>query len=110
MFKTLITLIALTFISSFLAGCANRPNYAPYSSLNKISVGMSKETVIQILGSPNSSAAQGNTEYLKYIMIINEFSRPRECFVRLVNGKVEAYGRIGDFDSTKDPTIKVQLQ
>ena len=35
--------------------------------------------------------------------IINEY------FVLLQNGVVEQYGRVGDFDSTKDPTLNLNL-
>ena len=69
---------------------------------------MDKETVIRTLGEPNTTAAQGNTQYLKYIMA-GEGGKAF-YFIRLVNGKVEAYGRDGDFDSTKDPTIKVNVK
>lgn len=29
-------------------------------------------------------------------------------YVRLINGKVESYGRTGDFDSTKTPTVRLE--
>jgi hypothetical protein len=33
----------------------------------------------------------------------------RDYFVRLVGGNVDAYGQVGDFDSTKDPKMKIDL-
>jgi hypothetical protein len=34
--------------------------------------------------------------------------RPVPYYVRLVNGKVESFGRTGDFDSTKTPTVRLE--
>jgi len=53
---------------------------------------------------PDRVAAKGNTEYLIYSY------RNDEYFIRLIDGKVEAYGRQGDFDSTKDPTMNLIIK
>jgi SmpA / OmlA family len=102
-----IGLIAITLLTAILTGCVSYPNY---SLLNKLSVGMNKQEAVRILGEPSSSAAQGNSEYLRYTMADYGLGNFKRCFVRIQNGKVESFGEVGDFDSTKDPTIKVKVQ
>lgn len=89
-----------------LYGCATAP------ALNKISLGMVKSDVIKILGNPNSVSAKGNIEYLSYT--ITGFKCPPtaycdDYFVRLIDGKVESYGKAGDFDSIKVPETKTTV-
>jgi len=84
------------------------------AKLNDISLGMSKADVISAIGRPDSVSAQGNTEYLVYHwaspkQIIADENNLDRYFVRLVNGKVESYGEQGDFDSTKDERIEIEL-
>ena len=99
-----------------LVGCAMLPATVP--NLNGVSLGMTKAEVIQNVGVPESASAQGNVEYLKYICtggfnsrISNGACYDRggavEYFVRLVNGKVESYGKVGDFDSAKNPALDI---
>jgi starvation-inducible outer membrane lipoprotein len=91
--KLLVSLFAV-----LLLGCAT-----PSQSLNKVNIGMTKAEVISALGQPESTRANKGTEYLIYTMN-NGWGSPilfSEYFVKLVNGKVESYGRVGDFDSTK---------
>ncbi len=98
--------LMLLLILSFY-GCATAPNF------NGISLGMSKADVIKTLGSPSSVSAKGNTEYLKYELspgLRTGDVNPPEYFVRLINGKVESYGKVGDFDSTKDQVNVIKLQ
>jgi len=97
----------LLFLTSLLSGCiiwsAERMNY--------ISIGMTKAEVIDEIGTPRSSSAQGNTEYMNYVFTERYgIAVPQNYFVRLVNGKVESYGRAGDFDSTKNPTLDVNIR
>lgn len=81
--------------------------------MNYVSLGMTKQEVITALGRPSSISAQGGTEYLMYRFsetdnhAINGITSL--FFVRLISGKVESYGRQGDFDSTKDPKQKIDL-
>lgn len=86
----------------FLTGCATASN------MNKLSVGMTKPEVIRVMGSPDSVAAQGGAEYLEYehLQYIGHY---QHFFVRVVNGKVDAYGQKGDFDSVKTPTTKIEI-
>ncbi len=99
--KKLLVLLCLG-----LLGCATASN------LNNVSLGMSKSDVVKALGSPSSVSAKDNVEYLQYSSY-KPFTSPSEWhsnyFVRLVNGKVESYGKVGDFDSTKNPTGDINL-
>jgi len=85
-----------------LFGCATA------HKIGQIELGMAKSEVTQILGTPLSFSAQDRTEYLNYKLVEKGWPST-ECnittpyYVRLVDGKVESYGRTGDFDSTKDP-------
>ena len=78
---------------------------------------MTKSEVCSALGVPTSSASPGGgVEILRYGLTTREDPRlvsglvTSEYFVRLVNGKVESYGRMGDFDSTKDPTWNINVK
>src|SRR4051794_21558631 len=73
---------------------------------------MTKPEVIATMGKPDSISTQGRTEYLEYgwdkfadgIVGASEW-----YYVRLLNGKVESYGKKGDFDSTKNPTLDINV-
>jgi hypothetical protein len=83
--------------------------------LNRLSLGMNKTEVIRAMGPPDSTAAKGETEYLIYhlaspkALIVDDNNIPR-YFVRLRNGKVDAYGEKGDFDSSEDPTVNLNIR
>ena len=69
---------------------------------------MNKNQVTGIKGSPIQVKAQGTTEYLIYPRNYDKKERRDLYFVRLINGTVEAFGRLGDFDSTKaDHTYRI---
>ena len=71
--------------------------------LEKIKIGMTREELVKAVGKPRAIKAQGNVEYLTYF-------KDGSHFVRLINGVVEAFGVWGDFDSIKDPTLKVKTE
>lgn len=101
--KYLICLLAL-----FLLSCVSSP-----SKMNHVNLGMSKAEVVSILGSPQSTRAQGRVEYLVYQFLERNpliDSRPSPYFVRLVDGKVESYGKVGDFDSTKEEKLNLDVK
>lgn len=78
-------------------------------NMNKISMGMNKSQVVTVLGEPASVSAKGEIEYLHFNLF--EYGAGLSHFyVRLVSGKVESFGRVGDFDSTKDPTLNVKVK
>ncbi|MDP3462164.1 MAG: SHOCT domain-containing protein [Bacteroidales bacterium] len=89
----------------FMAACATA------YKINNVSIGMTKNDVIQKMGNPKSTSSKGNVEYLNYKLTENGdaafYGWYTDYFVRLVNGRVESYGKLGDFNSTKDPTINV---
>lgn len=106
----LFVAIALT---GLVIGCATSSK-----KLNEVSVGMSKPEVIKLLGAPESTRASQGVEYLIYTLT-ERIAKPGEAplpfpiqgqyFVRLVNGRVDSYGNVGDFDSTKPFETKHQI-
>lgn len=89
------------FMVLFLVACATKP-----TRFTELYVGMPKKDVIETLGKPFSAAAQQGAEYLIYSYNRGPISGeagpggPQDYFVRIVNGKVHEYGRLGDFGST----------
>lgn len=95
----LIKALLLSIVIVSLVGCANA------RKLNEVELGMTKSQVITKLGEPDTTAAQGKTQYLIYNLYAtdNDISRgiTSPYFVKFVNGIVDSYGLVGDFDSTK---------
>ena len=106
--KILHTLMMAGFIA--LAGCSTA------SKMNSLHVGMTKQEVVSVMGQPSNTAAPGGgVEILRYHLSPtswpdNDYATTKEYFVRLVNGKAASYGKMGDFDSTKDPTLNVNIK
>ncbi len=98
----IVLLVAVTII----AGCATA------QKINNVQVGMSKEQVITTMGKPASVSAKGGVEYLNYSLSETDdqafYGITSPYYVRLVNGIVDAFGRMGDFDSTKTPTVRIE--
>jgi len=96
--KKAILLLSLIFISGCMIPTSKK--------MNLVSIGMTKAEVITKLGDPSSTRASNGVEFLIYNLapaeafIVDENHLP-EYFVRIVNGKVDSYGKMGDFDSTK---------
>ena len=103
--------LAVAVVMLTLIGCTTVHNS---SLLNRLSIGMTKQEVISIMGRPTSVAAQSGVEYLRYELYPPppywEPARKDTYFVRIVSGTVDSYGRMGDFDSSKDPGMRVILQ
>ncbi len=77
--------------------------------IDRVSVGMSKEQVIAAMGRPDSVAAPGNgSEYLRYTLE-EHTGELAPYFVKLVNGRVAAYGRVGDFGSAQNPGVDLNV-
>ena len=86
--KNKLLALASLLIVGLLVGCNSA------EQLNNIHIGMSKDQVLAIMGTPNSTSAQANVEYLTYYLEGDaEYGRDRPYMVRLVDGKVESYGR-----------------
>ena len=98
--------ILTTLIALFLFGCATA------HKINSVQLGMTKDEVIATIGKPTSISAKDGTEYLNYRFSETDdhafYGVTTPYFVRLVNGKVDSYGRTGDFDSTQKPTVRVE--
>jgi hypothetical protein len=86
-------------LAVFLAGCGSARN------MNKLSVGMTKGEVEKVMGQPKFTSAKSGAEYLRYNLSgghkLNDDFRD-EYYVKLVEGKVESYGKIGDFETDKE--------
>ena len=99
-------LLTLFVFAAILLGCATS------SIINSVELGMTKSEVVAVMGDPVSVSAKGATEYLNYALSETSddayygFTTP--YYVRLVNGRVDAYWRSGDFDSTQPTTIRLE--
>ena len=114
--------ILLTTIAAvLLTGCTSTKSL----NLSSVSVGMDKQKVITLHGEPFRVAAIDGLEYFIYRGIdLNRQNSPAdllvmpfvlldgkaalEVFIRFKDGKVEAYGRLGDFDSTKHKELLIK--
>ena len=56
-------------------------------------IGTTKQQVLAMLGPADSTSAQANIEYLTYYLSGDGNGRDRPYSVRLVDGKVESFGR-----------------
>jgi hypothetical protein len=89
--KTKILLPILLLVGALLVGCATS------AALNNLHIGMDRSQVIALLGQPDSTSAQANVEYLTYYLAIDTQEGPardQPYLVRLVDGKVESFGRM----------------
>jgi len=98
--------LIIILITVFTVSCATS------KKLNRISVGMSKQQAISLLGQPASvSSPGGGVEYLNYKFSETSdeayYGITKPYYVLIVDGKVKQYGRHGDFGVTKDPTINI---
>jgi outer membrane protein assembly factor BamE (lipoprotein component of BamABCDE complex) len=90
---------AILYLCLFLlSGCAT----IAADKMNSISLGMTKQEVLGIMGPPVSTSAMAGVELLNYAFSETQNDaingRPKTpYFIRIVNGKVDAYGRQGDF-------------
>ena len=83
----------IVFISALglLTGCA-----AGAGKMGDLNLGMNRAAVVEVMGEPHSASSTEDVVYLRYYLSGSGlFSE--EYFVRLTEGKVDAYGRRGDF-------------
>jgi hypothetical protein len=86
--KTKLLGFASLLLVALLVGCNSA------AQLNNVRIGMSKDQVITLLGTPDSTSAQANVEYLTYYLEgDSNYGRDRPYMVRVVDGKVESFGR-----------------
>ena len=104
--RTSSTISALLLTALVLIACATA------TRISKVKIGMSKEEVIVVMGKPVSVSAQGRAEYLNYSLSETDdqawYGITRPYYVRLIDGRVESFGRAGDFDSTKTPAVRIE--
>lgn len=81
-------IVALLIVSTL--GCASS------SKINNVSLGMTREETVAVMGEPASTSAKGDVEYLNYRLSKGLFMTD-DYYVRLRGGKVDAFGRAGDF-------------
>lgn len=95
-----------------LAVCIAMSACATAEKIGGIHLGMTKQEVIAVMGPPASVSAQGRSEYLNYALSETDdqafYGVTRPYYVRLIDGRVDSYGRTGDFDSTKTPTVRLE--
>lgn len=105
--RMLMSLSPVLILCLVICGCTGTS-----AKLNHVTLGMTKAEVIRAIGAPDSISAKGNTEYLVYLWGSPKelVGVPKEYFVRLKDGRVDSYGKKGDFDSSKEPTINVNIQ
>lgn len=63
------------------------------AKLNSVHLGMAKSELVQRLGEPQNRSGQGNTEYLTYYLTNDDRASGQPYMVRLIDGKVESFGR-----------------
>lgn len=81
----------IVFLALFLTACATSAK-----RLGRLSPGMDKSTVIDVLGDPDSFKLTGDTEVLVYELGDGGLIA-RNYWVVLKNGRLVQYGRARDF-------------
>jgi len=115
-----------------LVGCAGTA-----SKTNQLSLGMTTSQVVEVMGEPTSSRATDGIEYMVYRLTAGSTAgtnagcaalgvitfgmayavRP-ECtggervdyFAQFKDGKLISYGKVGDFNSTKNPALDLNIK
>jgi hypothetical protein len=97
--KSKISLVFALLACVLFAGCETS------AKLNSVRIGMSKDEVQSLLGTPDSTSAQANVEYMTYYLTSDAgYGHDQPYMVRLVNGKVESFGRFAQlFDLYNRP-------
>ncbi|MGA2016446.1 MAG: SHOCT domain-containing protein [Opitutaceae bacterium] len=97
--KAKAAIVGLLFLGALFAGCATS------DKLNNVHIGMTKDQVLALLGTPDSTSAQANVEYMTYYLVAESgYGRDQPYMIRLVSGKVESFGRFAQlFDLYNRP-------
>lgn len=83
-------LLILLLVSFLFLGCA-----AASTKTNSLSLGMTRTEVVDVMGIPSSTSETEGVLYLKYRL--QNGMTANDYYVRLIDGKVDAYGRFGEF-------------
>ena len=100
--------ILITIAAVVLVGCASTKSL----NISTVSIGMDKQEVVS-LQEPFRVAAMDGSEYFIYRGFDKELFKPNgfmvyEAFIRFKDGKVDAYGRLDDFDSTRHKELLIK--
>jgi hypothetical protein len=95
-----------------LVACIAISACATAGKIGGVRIGMTRDEVIAVMGKPASVSAQAHSEYLNFALSETDdqafYGVTLPYYVRLIDGRVESYGRTGDFDSTKTPTVRLE--
>jgi hypothetical protein len=83
--------VVFLVIAGLIWGCAGSAN-----KLDSIQLGMTRDQVIQVMGKPDHVSARENVVFLNY-KLRSQSIFADEYFVRITEGKVDLFGRRGDF-------------
>lgn len=98
----IIKMLPITCILVHITACDIAYHCREMAQFN---IGMSKADVIRIMDrDPYRYSALRNTEYFMYSC------RQEDAVIRFVDGKLEAYGRVRDFDLTKEAAINLNVK
>ena len=86
-------MLILFFLSSLVLGCAGSAK-----KINNLNIGMTKAEVIEVMGEPNYTSAANDIEILSYKLTSNS-PYSDTYIVRIVNGKVDRFGKEGSLRS-----------
>lgn len=84
-------MIVLGLLFVLVVGCA-----ASAQKINRLNVGMTKADVIDVMGAPDYTSGREGVEILSYRLNAGRFYSDT-FYVRIIDGKVERFGRQGDF-------------
>lgn len=100
--------VAACMFVLFAFGCM--PGEA--KTMNKISTGMSKEDVRNILGKPKTSSANDGFEYWKYDLSTAKqiwvTGGSDDYMVKFKDGRVVGYGKEDEFAPTQNVNMKIK--
>ena len=101
--------ILITIAVVVLVGCASTKSL----NLSTVSIGMDKQEVVSLQGEPFWVAAMDGSDYFIYRGFDKELFKPNgfmvyEPFFRFKDRKVDAYGRLDDFDSTRHKELLIK--
>ena len=84
-------IFVLIVAAGVILGCAGTSK-----KLNRVQIGMTKPEVIAVMGEPNYSSVREDIEILNYKLLSNSIFT-EDYIVRLKQGKVDLFGKRGDF-------------
>ena len=101
--------LLITIAAVVLVGCTSTKSL----NLSTISIGINKQEVVSLQGEPFRVAAMDGSEYYIYRGFYKKLFKPNgfmvyEAFIGFKNGKVDAYGRLDDFDSTRHKELLIK--